>query len=807
MWLRVHPGSQLLRSSSESYEVNGVRLRSSLPATAMAGRNSHCKGFPRMSKALRSFVPAIILFLIGLLTACGGSHSSAGVGTTTGSNPGSSSAPAPSLTFTVDQATNVTAGTAVTLSWSTANVTALAIDNGVCSQCALPAGSQQVKPTTTTKYTATATGSNGQTVTQSVTVTVVQPVPPQITSFTASPATVSGGQATTLSWTTTNALSVTITPDPLQNDDGSPLATSGSLSGVAVAQTTTYTLTATGAGGQTATATVVVTVPISLSLTAIPATITSGQTATLSWKVSNGTATALAIDHGICSSCALPSGTATTGALTATTTFTATATDSAGTQVTQSVTVTVNPAQPGTLKHIFVMLQENRSFDNYFGVLGAYRSARLQQAGIADSQTVDGFDPNVTLTKHNGNPPNSVHVKPFHEATVCTENLSPAWDEAHHDVALAGGDSAWANTTSPSFTFTNSMFSMNNFLDTTGSVTQQYDPDGTRAMGYYNQTDIPYYYDLATFFATSDAWHSPILANTYPNRMYLMAATSFGHILPDGSANHPPYSAPTIFRAMNQASVSWIYYYHDGVFLANFQDWSDPAIQTKVYNINDLFNRLNGVCSGNPCDPDKALPEVIFIDSASGGSGLDEHPDANIQSGAAYVQSIISALMNSDAWNDSAFILTYDEGGGLYDHVPPFQVPPPDTIAPGNCPDPNNGSAGYCRLGTIGGTFNLTGFRVPLMVISPFAKPHYVSHTSRDWTAVLAFIEKTFNVPPLTKRDAYWLSNGDMSEFFDFTNPSLLTAPDGKPWTQSAYLTSQSTSGVCQQSKEAGPTF
>jgi phospholipase C len=698
----------------------------------------------------------------------------------------------------------MTSGDKITLSWSTTDVASLTIDNGGCAgtTCALPQGTwSSTALTATTKFTATAKGTDGSTITQSFTVTVAQPVPPQVVSFTANPPTVSGGQTTTLSWTTTNATAVTITPDPQQTDDSSPLATSGSISGVTVNQTTTYTLTATGPGG-TGSATVKVSVPISLSLSASPATITAGQTATLSWAVSNGTATSLTIDNGTCSACALPSGTATTAALAATTTYTATATDSSGTQIKQSVTVTVNAAQPGTLKHIFFMLQENRSFDNYFGVLGAYRSSRLQAAGISDSQTVNGFDPNVTLTNHN----TGVKVKPFHEATVCTESLSPAWDESHHDVAIAGGDPAWASTTGSHFNFTDSMFSMTNFLDTTGSVTQQFDKNGTRAMGYYNQDDLPYYYDLTSFFATSDAWHSPILANTVPNRMYLMAASSFGHEYPDGSSNHPPYSAKTIFRAMNQSNVSWLYYYHDGVFLSNFQDWADPTIKSRVFPVSDLLNRLNGVCSGSPCDPDKALPEVIFIDSASGGSGLDEHPDNNIQKGAAYVQSLISALMTSDAWKDSAFILTYDEGGGLYDHAPPFQVPLPDSYTPGNCPDPNNGSAAYCVTGNLGGTFNASGFRVPLIVISPFAKPHYVSHTNRDWTAILAFIEKTFNVPALTARDTYWQNQGDMSEFFDFTNPNLLKAPDGAtPWTQ--FLKQQPTNGLCDQTKEAGPTF
>jgi phospholipase C len=323
-------------------------------------------------------------------------------------------------------------------------------------------------------------------------------------------------------------------------------------------------------------------------------------------------------------------------------------------------------------------------------------------------------------------------------------------------------------------------------------------------MGYYNGQDLPYYYDLATFFATSDAWHSPLLANTVPNRMYLMAGTSFGHEYPD-TTGHPLYAAPTIFRSMNTANVSWIYYYKDGVFLANFADFQDPAIQPKVFPVSDLMNRLAGTCSTGPCDPDKILPQVIFIDSGAGPSGTDEHPTVNIQTGAAYVQSIISALMDSDAWKDSIFILTYDEGGGLYDHVPPFSVPLPDAYGPGQCPDTNNGSAGYCSTGSLGGTFNLTGFRVPLVVVSPYAKPNFVSHVPRDYTAILAYIEELFGVHELTARDKYWQDpSRDMNEFFDFSTAALLNAPGGGAWTQ--FLNQQTSSGRCDVSKEAGPT-
>lgn len=700
--------------------------------------------------------------------------------------------------------TSIKSGQSVTLSWQASNATSVTITAAAGSSTrnvvngSQLSGSVKDSPTQTTTYTATATGAGGSSSPQTATVQVAANTPPQITQFSANPTSVNAGQTTTLTWATSNATSITITPTLPVGDDSGPLPTTGSAT-IPVSATTMYSITATGPGGNAGPQTLTITIPLTLSLSASPSTITQGQSATLTWQISGGPPTAFTITDGsgnaVCNPCSATQGTATVTP-TATTTYTATATASGGTPITQAATVTVNALNTGVIKHIFFMLQENRSFDMYFGQLGAYRPTRLAQFGITDTQTIDAFDPTVTLTNaHTG-----AKVQPFHEPTECTENLTPAWDESHHDTTLTGGDGAWATTT----TYTSSDFGMAGFLDTTSSVANQYDPNGTRVLGYYNQQDLPYYYDLATFFPTSDAWHSPILANTVPNRMYLMAATSFGHEYPDVSG-HPLYAAPTIFRALNTANVSWLYYYHDGVFLANFADFSDPNVQGKVFPDSDLMNRLNGSCSGGSCDPDQALPQVIFIDSASGASGLDEHPDNNVQTGAAYVQSIIAALMNSDAWKDSVFILSYDEGGGLYDHVPPFMVPPPDSYAPGQCPDANNGSADYCAVGKLGGTFNLTGFRVPLIVISPYAKPNLVSHTPRDYTAILAFVEKQFNVASLTARDAYWQDpSRDMSEFFDFTTPAMLNAPNGQSWTQ--VLTTQPTNGVCDQTKEAGPT-
>ena len=746
-----------------------------------------------MNRSLRLLATLLITTIICIIeTGCG----SASVGGGGGGNG------SPTLTFSASS-NSISSGQSVTLSWQATNASSVTITANAGGTSRTVTSSSQLSgtvtdsPTQTTVYTAVAAGASGSSsAPQSVTVSVAQPVQPQITSFTANPPEVGGGQNTTISWTTTNATSVAITPPVIPPEDGVTLPVSGSAT-TPVSTTTTYTITATGPGGTSAPQTLVVKVPFTVSLSVTPATITPGQSATLSWQIAGGAATALSIDNNVCASCTLPQGSVTVTPA-ASTTYTASATAADGTIIKQTVTATVSSPAAGVIKHVFFMLQENRSFDMYLGQLGPYRSNRLAQLGIADSQTVNGFDPNITLQNHH----TGVHVKPFHQTTECTENLTPSWDESHHDVALTGGDGAWNTTTS----FTDASFGMNNFLDTTGSVTQQFDPNGTRALGFYNQQDLPYYYDLATFFATSDSWHSPLLANTYPNRFYLMSGTSFGHELPDGDANHPRYSAKTIFRAMNDANVSWLYYHADtGIFLGQFQDFTDPKISGKTFPLSDLFSRLSGTCSGVPCDPDQALPQVIFIDSPS-STGLDEHPDANVQKGAALVQSIIAALMNSSAWKDSAFILSYDEGGGLYDHVSPFSVPAPDNIAPGQCPDPNNGSAAYCRVGKLGGTFNLTGFRVPVIVISPFAKPHYVSHVPRDFTAILAFIEKTFNVPALTARDAFFQDpSRDMSEFFDFSAPNLLNAPGGGSWTQ--FLPTQPTSGVCDQTKEAGPTF
>ncbi len=416
--------------------------------------------------------------------------------------------------------------------------------------------------------------------------------------------------------------------------------------------------------------------------------------------------------------------------------------DKAGRIFKTVININVGSTPPPTgglsnLNHIIFMLQENRSQDNYFGRMGQYRRDR----GFNDPY--NELPLTVTLIDRGGHA-----VQPYHFQTVCHENLSPGWNESHYDVD--GGK-------------------MDNFMKTTGSVPSTIDPDGTRAMGYYDWTDLPYYYELGFQFASSDSFFSSVLAPTIPNRMYMFAATSFGHIRPDS----PPsggWTQKTIFDALDAAGVSWRYYYQDNsVFLAQWQTWAKDS--GKVYNISSYYNDIQ-----NP----NTLPQVIFIERAA-ASGLDEHPDNNIQKGAARVKQIIDALMQSPSWDSSAFIWSFDEGGGLYDHVVPPSVVKPDNIAP------------MLRSTDQPGDFNQMGFRVPLIVVSPWAKPHYVSHTPMELTSILKLIEKRFNVPALTARDA---NAPDMTEYFDFTQPALLTPPA---------LPDQPTNGLCSFSAEVAP--
>jgi phospholipase C len=755
-----------------------------------------------------------LVVLVALVLGFSGCGTAKGSSSSGGGNNGGGSGSAPTVTLVASQ-TTITAGQTVTLTWTSSNATALSIDNNVGPVTGAN-GSINVTPTANVTYTITASnGSKSATATAAVT---VNPAPqPATATITVSPTIVAATQPFNLTWTSTNATSVSISPS-INGDDPAGTATNGQATLIG-AHTTTFTITATGTDGSkttatatetvvvatlkasattinagqsvdltyatesatsssidnnvgtlpaatgkvtvtptqtttytltavngtvtsTATVTVEVKTGLTVTLTANPMSVTSGQAVTLAWTAN--AATSLTIDNGV--GTVIGATGQTTVNPTKTTTYTITATDATGATQTASATVTVVVAGMENIKHIIFLVQENRTFDNYFSKMNEYRAAK----GL--STDVNVADNSVVLPTYTG----GTHT-PFHQRTMRTENLSPSWDESHYDIhKLSDGT-----------------YKMDRFMLTTHSVAQKYDNDGLRAVGYYDQTDLPYYYELASQYAMSDSFHSSLLANSQPNRLYLFGATTQGRIKPD-DGGHPLWPIPTIFNAMQNAGVKWGYYYQDNIFLAGFEDWNNLAIRNKTQPIQKYYDILASPTA------DTDLPQVVFIEQSSSG-GLDEHPDNNIQKGAADVKQIIDALQNSSAWGSSVFILTYDEGGGLYDHVPPFKVVAPDDYAP------------MLSATNQKGDFTDSGFRIPFIIVSPWVKPGFVSHVNRETTSILKFIETRFNVPSLTNRDA---AADDLTEFFDFVNPPRLAIPK---------LPAQPTNGIDDQKIEAIP--
>jgi phospholipase C len=402
------------------------------------------------------------------------------------------------------------------------------------------------------------------------------------------------------------------------------------------------------------------------------------------------------------------------------------------------------------------MVEENRSFDSYFGKLADY----WQQNGYP-SQAFDGLPTTAANPAQTG----SSQIASFHLRTACTENMDPSWNNSHVD---------WNRTLPTSATPT-----LDGFVSTAAAYSQNpppvdapgYDTNGYRAMGYYDGSDLNYYYFMASNFATSDRWFSPAMTRTQPNRLYLLAATSAGHANPPASA----LSNNTIFGLLQSAGISWKIYETDPgtAFLGNFQPF-ETQYESNIAPLSEYFADLaNGT-----------LPAVSMIEPGY-NSGLDEHPGYDVQLGAAHVATIINALMASSSWKDSVFLLTFDEGGSSFDHVAPQPAVQPDGISPSDL-DPGdictNVTGPNCD-------FTYTGYRVPLIVVSPFTRKNYVSHTVADYTAMLKFIETRFHLASLTKRDAAQM---DMTEFFDFQNPPWNTPPSppaqvtGKPCDKTA---------------------
>jgi phospholipase C len=477
------------------------------------------------------------------------------------------------------------------------------------------------------------------------------------------------------------------------------------------------------------------------------------------------------------------------------------------------------------VKHVIIVMQENHSFDNYFGALayapgspyhgpdrgdGDGDGGRDDRGGCRadDHRCVDGLSCRVDRAGafHCANANldddgSTVHA--FHDANRCAApDLDHGWTSTHREV----------NFDQPNATRRRAP--MNGFVRVNDETEQLDDgvesPTDDDTMGFYDQDELPFYYDLAQSFAISDRFFCSVLGPTFPNRSYLMAATSFGHLTTNDDFPPPGGYKPitgTIFDLLEANHVSWADYFQDVPQGGSFRDFSLTSADPHFLPLPVFLGQVAGAPGAGE------LPAVSFVDPNFGLFGItsenDEHPPSDIQRGQLFVSRVVNAVRNGPRWQDSVIFIVYDEHGGAYDHVQPARGVAPDPIAPGQCADLSNppaslapGGGAECHDNLLGGGtsvedaislcpafaadptgpfpaqcagFDQLGVRVPFLAISPFAKRHYVSHNVADHTSILAFVETAFLTghQHLTERDGH---ADNLLDLFDFEHaPSLTT--------------------------------
>ena len=401
------------------------------------------------------------------------------------------------------------------------------------------------------------------------------------------------------------------------------------------------------------------------------------------------------------------------------------------------------------IEHVVILIQENRSFDHYFG---SYRGVR----GFSDqSAAFQQPDPANTTNAPVGT------LLPFHLDTsnanaACTHDIAHDWVPQHQ--SWDGGK-------------------MDGFVSSRLAINSN---DAALSMGYYTRADIPYYYGLADAFTLCDNYFCSVIGPTDPNRLYSMAAS----LDPDGKNGGPVLQTIVANRAafygltyttmpeqLQARGISWkVYSSPDETILGGilsdnvlsyFKNFQDPAsaLHQNAFGPQFPVDFLSDVVSGN-------LPQVSWL---IGSILTSDHPPAPSLFGENILSLIISALMaNPVLWAKTALFVTYDENGGFFDHVPPVTAPPGtpgEYVTAPAVPDPS-----VIGSPAITGPIGL-GFRVPTLIISPFTRGGLVSSDLFDHTSLLRFIETRFGaeVPNLSA----WrrATVGDLTTAFNFKKP------------------------------------
>jgi phospholipase C len=393
---------------------------------------------------------------------------------------------------------------------------------------------------------------------------------------------------------------------------------------------------------------------------------------------------------------------------------------------------------PG-IEHIVVLMLENHSYDNLLGMLGR---------GKGQTPRGDGFTIGANGKPTASNPYDDGRVQhAFRMPTTCQLSQQPSQEwRASHDQFNNGKMDGFVRTpVSP-------VIAKNN---------------GPVAMGYWTERDLPFTYDLATHFSLCDRFFCSMLGQTDPNRRFLIAGTSAGmtdDIGASASTLVPDITLPlpangTIFDQLTLHGISWTDYCASFPLGATAELFPTPDTGLVIEKKKPIDSFFADAKAGT-------LPSFCIVDPDF-GSQSQENPQ-NIVVGEKLLQDVVEAIGHSPAWHKTVLILTYDEHGGYYDHVPPPVALAPDAIPPLVGLEEHTYDA-----------FRRYGFRVPTVVVSAYAKRDYVSSIVYDFGSILAFVERKWNLGALTYRDA---NANDLTDCLDLAalrrgRPTFPTLP------------------------------
>jgi phospholipase C len=386
-------------------------------------------------------------------------------------------------------------------------------------------------------------------------------------------------------------------------------------------------------------------------------------------------------------------------------------------------TAAVSPL--GQIDNIVVVMLENRSFDHMLGYL------------YADSgNTSPRGQPFEGLTGNESNP----------DGKGATVKVFPIQGTSPHPYFYPGANpgEGYQNTNlqlfgkspapNPIVPATNQGF-ITNFAATlaweskeAGKVLAGTGP--SQIMGMYTPALLPILSNLAKGYAVCDHWYASAPTETFPNRAFVSMATSQGH-LSDSAAS--VFSAPSIFTSLGKKGVSWSVYGYN----------APPLMRGSVADIAQApESHFGQFADFQKAVSSKSLASYVFLEPEWGSKGNNQHPNYDVSAGEQFLHDIYYTLYGSTIWPKTLLIITYDEHGGCYDHVPP----PENAVAPDNSP----GEAGF--------DFKRFGVRVPTILVSPLIPAGTVfrsaTATPFDHTSILATLEKRFAIAPLTARDA-----------------------------------------------------